>query len=142
MGMMAVAGLHVMLAAAPLAQAAGAVIAGPQSSEPAPSGQTSTHAWQLLDSARDTARSESRKQPPTLGGDANARFHADLEAATAKKWTGIAKVTETTMPGTGERLYKISNGTSTYCLRIPSPSVGIDRYEWARNNQHAIKCPR
>jgi hypothetical protein len=91
---------------------------------------------------RESVHSDPGKQLPFQGDSPHSRLGADIEAATVQKWQGVAKVTETTMPGTGERLYKISNGTATYCVRIPSPRVGIDRYEWERNNFHPIKCPR
>jgi hypothetical protein len=99
-------------------------------------------ARRLAGNADRDARRESGTQVAALSDTTNARFLSGLEAATARKWHGIAKITETTMPGTGERLYKISNGTDTYCVRIPSPSVGIDRYEWERNNFHPILCPK
>lgn len=117
--------------------------------EATPSKQTGTEASDLLIQARQIAgrvdqqlRREHAEQIQVLTATPNTRFLADLQSATVRKWTGIANVTETTMPGTGERLYKISNGTDTYCVRIPSPSVGIDKYEWERNNYHPITCPR
>jgi hypothetical protein len=100
----------------------------------------------LLERARHAVHlavpSEAGKELPLQAESAHSRLGAGIEAATVQKWRGVAKVTETTMPGTGERLYRISNGTGAYCVRIPSPSVGIDRYEWERNNFHPIKCPR
>jgi hypothetical protein len=111
--------------------------------------QAKDKAPDLLASARQMAggadrelRRESGKQLSAGVEPRYAHLPTNLEAATVPKWTGIAKVTETTMPGTGERLYKISNGTGTYCIRIYSPNVGIDRYEWERKNYHPITCPR
>ncbi len=82
-------------------------------------------------------------KPLSVSPDSStARLRSAIEAAMAPKWHGIAKVTETTMPVTGERLYKISNGTGEYCVKIFSPRIGIDQYEWERRNRHVITCPK
>lgn len=65
-----------------------------------------------------------------------------IEAAAVPRWKGTPEVTELPTPNTGERVYKVSNGTSVYCTRIPSPAIGIDRYERQRGNNPIIKCPR
>lgn len=88
-------------------------------------------------------REKEASKPLSVSPDSStARLRAAIEAATAPKWQGIAKVTETTMPVTGERLYKISNGTGEYCVKIFSPRIGIDQYEWERRNRHVITCPK
>ena len=69
------------------------------------------------------------------------QFLAKLEAATAKQWVGVPQVTEMPVPGNTGRMYKISNGNSSYCVRIPDANVGIDQYEWQRKNFRAITCP-
>lgn len=82
-------------------------------------------------------------KPLTIAPDSStARLRSAIEAATVPTWHGIAKVTETTMPVTGERLYQISNGKDSYCVKIPSPRIGIDQYEWERRNRHVMTCPR
>lgn len=87
-------------------------------------------------------RSETGAHFPAFADSSSyMRFHNNLEAGTIPRWTGIAQVAEGAMPGTGQQVYKISNGANSYCIRIPSPYIGIDRYEWERNNFHPITCP-
>src|SRR4051812_2127737 len=62
---------------------------------------------QARQAVRESVHSESGKQLPFQADSPHSRLGADIEAATVQKWQGVAKVTETTMPGTGERLYKI-----------------------------------
>ncbi len=76
-------------------------------------------------------------EDPTL-----KRLGAGIAAAAVPRWTGTPQVAEIPTPVTGERQYKISNGTTTYCTRIPSASIGTDRYERMRTNNPAIRCPR
>lgn len=128
---------------------ANAVEVEPPATEPALPGLSPPEGSELQYRARKMAgdvdralRSESGLASPDLTDASYKRFVAGLEAATAKKWTGVATVTETTMPITGERLYKISNGTGTYCVRIYHPNVGIDRFEWHRKNFAPITCPK
>ncbi|XLZ69289.1 hypothetical protein ABT364_22565 [Massilia sp. SR12] len=46
---------------------------------------------------------------------------APAAAATAPRWRGTPRVAEIPKPVTGDRLYKIPNGASTYGARIPTP---------------------
>ena len=59
----------------------------------------------------------------------------------AAQWTGVPTITEIAMPGTGERVVKISNGNNSYCIRVPQASMGIDFYEAARHGK-STNCPR
>ena len=99
-------------------------------------------ARQLAGSVDQQLRRETNQKPAAPVDTPYSRFVAGIEASAAPTWTGIATVTEIAMPGTGERMYKVSNGKGTYCIRIPAAKVGIDRYEWERNNYRPVSCPR
>jgi hypothetical protein len=99
------------------------------------------NARRMAGSVDKQLRKESHKQIEFVDTPYK-RFLSDLEAAYVPQWSGIATVTEITVPGTGERLAKISNGSRSYCIHIPSPSMGIDAYESARRNPKVTDCPR
>lgn len=87
-------------------------------------------------------RNETDIKLSPLEDPALKRVGAGIAAAAVPRWTGTPQITESPTPDSGDRLYKISYGTSTYCARIPSPRIGIDRYERLRANNPSIKCPR
>lgn len=120
---------------------------GPAPPETASAEPPKPSAADLLTSARQMAgkvdkqlRKENHQALPALVDTPYKRFVAELEAAHVAQWTGRPTITEIAMPGTGERLVKVSNGSSSYCLRVPSPSMGIDQYERARNAV-PVNCP-
>lgn len=78
LGLIALAGMH------------GAALAQTASNDPKESAQPSG--------------SEPSKPLSISPDSSTARLRSEIEAATVPKWHGIAKVTETTMPVTGERL--------------------------------------
>jgi hypothetical protein len=121
--------------------------AGPAPAETTAAAQPATSAADLVANARRMAgtidkqlRKEAHQPLPAFVDTPYKRFEADMAAAYVPQWTGVATTTEIAMPGTGERLIKVSNGSSSYCLRIPSPSMGIDRYEASRVAK-PMTCP-
>jgi hypothetical protein len=107
-----------------------------------------TSAADLLSSARRMAgtvdkqlRKENHQPLPALVDTPYKRFVAEMDAAHVAHWTGTPTITEITMPGTGEHITKVSNGSTSYCIRMPSPGMGIDQYEKARQGK-VVNCPR
>lgn len=98
-----------------------------------------TRARQMAGSVDKELRRESHK-PLELVDTPYKRFVAALEAAHVRKFSGIATFTDITVPGTGQRLVKVSYGAFSYCLTMPSIGMRIDEYQAARSAK-IVNCP-
>jgi len=115
--------------------------------EPAPTAPAALDGPGLAARARQMAggvdkqlRKESGKPLPELVDTPYKRFVAEMAAAYAPQFTGEPTITEFARPGSGEKIVKVSFGSHSYCLRVPSPSMRIDEYQAARTAV-PMTCP-